>query len=85
MACTTNKRTNKRPGRPLSALSNEVFLLVFLEKGEVTCFSCCIGCPSRRKLVLHVSPFPLKYDPSALRYDTFPRTTQFPCSTFHLP
>ena len=75
------------PCRSLFVLSNEVFFLVFLEKGEGQriYFSSWIGCPSRRKLVLHVSPFPMKDDPSALKYDTFPRTTQFPSSTFHLP
>ena len=88
LSSTTSKRTNKELSRSLPVLSNEVFVLVFLilkkGEGQRICFFSWIGCPSRRKLVLHASPFPLKYDPPASRYDTFPRTTQSPCSIIHL-
>ena len=88
LSSTTSKRTNKELSRSLPVLSNEVFVLVFLilkkGEGQRICFFSWIGCPSRRKLVLHASPFPLKYDPPASRYDTFPRATQSPCSMIHL-
>ena len=88
LSSTTSKRTNKELSRSLPVLSNEVFVLVFLilkkGEGQRICFFSWIGCLSRRKLVLHASPFPLKYDPPASRYDTFPRATQSPCSMIHL-